>query len=108
MIAQLRAPELAAWRGDAGRAAPIVVDVRESWEYQLCRIEGSVHVPLGRLPASVDELPRDRSLVVVCHHGVRSQHAAAWLQRIGFPDVHNLHGGIEAWAAEVEPQMARY
>jgi rhodanese-related sulfurtransferase len=84
------------------------VDVREPWEYDVCRIEGSLSMPLGELPKRERELPRDHDLVLVCHHGSRSLHAAAWLARAGFPRVHNLRGGIAAWADEVEPAMPRY
>lgn len=108
MIPQLRPGAVAAWRNDPARSAPVLVDVREPWEFDVCHIDGSLHVPLGELPAHVDALPKDRPLVIVCHHGNRSLHAAAWLQRIGFADVHNLDGGVEGWATEVDPAMARY
>lgn len=108
MIPQLPAPELARWRADSARPAPLLVDVREPWEFDVCHIEGSLHVPLGHLPARVAGLPQDRPLVIVCHHGNRSHHAAAWLQRMGFRDVHNLRGGVAAWAAEVDPAMPVY
>lgn len=108
MIPQLSPTDLARWRADATRAAPLLVDVREPWEFDVCHIEGSVLMPLGQLPAQVDGLPHDRALVLVCHHGNRSHHAAAWLQRIGFADVHNLRGGVAAWAVEVDPAMPVY
>jgi rhodanese-related sulfurtransferase len=65
-------------------------------------------VPLGQLPARLRELPEDRDLVLVCHHGNRSQNAAQWLAQNGYPNVHNLRGGIEAWAVEVDPAVGRY
>ena len=108
MIPQIAPAELAHWRADATRPAPVLVDVREPWEYAHCRIEGSLSVPLSELPARVAELPAQRELVVVCHHGSRSQHAAQWLAGNGFANVHNLRGGVEAWAVEVEPGMRRY
>ena len=79
MIPQLSAVELARWRADASREAPVVVDVREPWEFELCRIDGSVSIPLGQIATRSDELPRERPLVLVCHHGGRSQHAAMLL-----------------------------
>jgi rhodanese-related sulfurtransferase len=53
-------------------------------------------------------LPADRDLVLVCHHGNRSQHAAMWLRQHGCAKLHNLRGGVEAWALDVEPAMPRY
>ena len=108
MIADVEPAELLAWRNDEGRAPPLVLDVREPWELAQCRIEDSLAVPLGALPAAIGTLPRDRDIVVVCHHGVRSHHAAAWLARAGFDRVHNLRGGIAAWAAQVDLAMKRY
>lgn len=108
MIGEIDAAELAAWRRDAGRDPPLLLDVREPWEFDLCRIEGSQLSPLGSLPQALPGLPRGRDIVVVCHTGVRSYHAAAWLARAGFPRVYNLRGGVAAWAEAVEPGMKRY
>ncbi len=108
MIAEIEPAELLAWRQDAGRDPPFVVDVREPWEFDYCRIEDSCSLPLHSLPQAIDELPRERDIVVVCHHGVRSFHAVAWLKRAGFTRVHNLRGGLAAWADQVEPAMKRY
>jgi rhodanese-related sulfurtransferase len=108
LIPQIAPAELVAWRADASRPAPVVVDVREPWEYAHCRIEGALSVPLRELPARVGELPAQRELVLVCHHGSRSQHAAQWLAQNGFAAVHNLRGGVEAWAQDVDPAMPRY
>ncbi|MFO1322606.1 MAG: rhodanese-like domain-containing protein [Burkholderiales bacterium] len=104
---QIAPAELAAWRNDAARAAPVIVDVREPWEHARCRIEGSLLVPLRELTARLSELPADRELVLVCHHGSRSQQAAMWLAQNG-RKVHNLRGGVEAWALEVDAAMPRY
>ena len=108
MISQIAPAELQAWRADAARAAPLLVDVREPWEYAHCRIDGSLLVPLGELTTRFRELPAERPLVLVCHHGNRSQSAAQWLAQNGYPNVHNLRGGIEAWAVEVDPAVRRY
>ena len=108
MISQIAPADLAAWRDDASRPAPALVDVREPWEYERCHIEGAQLVPLRELPARLAELPHDRELVLVCHHGGRSLQAAGWLARNGFSNVHNLAGGIDAWARTVDPAMPRY
>ena len=108
MIPQLSPRQLAAWRDDDARESPLVLDVRERWEFDHCSIDESLSVPLGELAAALPRLPRDRDIVVVCHHGVRSQHAAMWLARAGFARIHNLAGGVEAWASDVDPRMKRY
>jgi rhodanese-related sulfurtransferase len=108
LIPQLGPAELQTWRTDPTRAPPALIDVREPWEFEYCKIEGSVLIPLGELAARIDEVPADRPLVIVCHHGNRSWYAAAMLQQAGFREVHNLRGGVEQWAAEVEPTMKRY
>ena len=108
MIPQLAAVDLARWRADASRAAPLLVDVREPWEFAYCRIDGALSIPLSELARRRDELPRGRPLVLVCHHGQRSQHAAMLLAGAGFEQVHNLQGGVESWALDVDPAMKRY
>jgi len=108
LISQIAPVELHAWRADPERPAPVLVDVREPWEYAHCRIDGSLSIPLGELPARLRELSRERELVLVCHHGNRSQNAAQWLAQNGYANVHNLRGGIEAWAVEIDPAVRRY
>ena len=108
MIPQLGPDELRRWQTDPERSPPVLIDVREPWEFEYCRIEGSMLIPLGELPARIDELPAKRPLVIVCHHGNRSWYAAVMLEQAGFADVFNLRGGVEAWAVDVEPTMKRY
>lgn len=103
---QLRPSELAAHL-QAGHA-PVLLDVREAWEWNLCRLPDAILIPMGELAARVAELDRDAETVVICHHGVRSFHAARFLETAGFRDVVNLSGGVAAWADEVDPAMARY
>jgi rhodanese-related sulfurtransferase len=101
------AAELQSWLAADGGSATLL-DVREPWEYDVCRIEGSRLVPLAQLPSRVGELDRARPMVVICHHGVRSLRAAAYLEHCGFADVVNLSGGIDAWARTVDRGMAVY
>jgi rhodanese-related sulfurtransferase len=108
LIPQIGPRELLRWQTDLTRTQPALIDVRESWEFEYCRIEGSVLIPLGELAARIDEIPSDRPLVIVCHHGNRSGYAASMLLQAGFDDVFNLAGGVELWATEVEPTMKRY
>jgi len=108
LIAEIAPGELAAWRADASRTPPAIIDVREPWEYDRCHIDGAMLVPMREIPARLAELPQDRDLVLVCHHGARSAQAVAWLARNGFSRVHNLAGGIDAWSRSVDPTMPRY
>jgi rhodanese-related sulfurtransferase len=85
-----------------------LVDVREAWETGICRIADSKTIPLSELPVRCGELSRDRPLVMICHHGMRSLNATIWLRRNGYDNAINLAGGIDAWAREIDPAMARY
>jgi sulfur-carrier protein adenylyltransferase/sulfurtransferase len=84
-----------------------VLDVREPHEYQICNINGHL-IPLGDLPKRVHELDSSREIVAHCRSGVRSAKAVAFLQQAGFKKVHNLAGGILAWADRVDPRMPKY
>src|SRR5918996_2777595 len=80
------------------RSEITLLDVREPWEWQAGRIEGSVHIPLMQLPLRMSELPADSTIVAVCRTGARSDDAAEFLRRAGF-DAHNLDGGVADWSA---------
>ena len=85
-----------------------LLDVREHWEYELVHLPGATLIPLGELPQRWTELNRALPVLVYCHHGLRSWHAACMLQMQGFGDLANLAGGIDAWARLLEPHMPRY
>jgi rhodanese-related sulfurtransferase len=85
-----------------------LVDVREAWEFDTARIDGSVLIPMGEVAARIGELDRGSEIVVICHHGGRSLQVAAFLERSGFSGVHNLTGGIDAWARSIDPSMPTY
>jgi rhodanese-related sulfurtransferase len=87
--------------------APLVLDVREPWEWEIARIEGSKLLPLGQLAERLAELEANAEIVTVCHKGKRSLTAQQLLQGAGFKAL-SLAGGIDAWAAEVDSGMARY
>jgi rhodanese-related sulfurtransferase len=105
---QLSVAELSRWLADAAREPPLLLDVREPWEFALCRIEGSQSIPLGTLLARLASLDCRRPTVCVCHHGTRSLHAAMALEQRGCGDVYNLIGGVDAWARHIDPSMAVY
>ena len=86
----------------------VILDIREAGEVGVCAIEGSLHVPMGQIPYSLDTIPRDRDLIVLCHHGVRSWHAMNWLRGNGYDRAISLRGGIDAWAKVIDPAMATY
>ncbi|MEY6431035.1 rhodanese-like domain-containing protein [Thioalkalicoccus limnaeus] len=95
-------------RLEALEAPPMLLDVREPWEFDICRIAGSVLVPMQQLPSRIGELDCDRETVVICHHGIRSYMVARYLTHQGFARVFNLQGGIAAWARDVDPSMRVY
>lgn len=105
---QLRAPQLAQWLVDDSRPAPLLLDVREPWEFELCHLDGAQHMPMHLVPVRFGELNPDQDIVVICHHGARSMQVGMFLESRGFAAINNLAGGVEAWAAEVDPAMRRY
>mgnify|MGYP006168427469 FL=1 len=105
---QISPAQLAQRLSDAQQPAPLLLDVREPWELEICRIEGSVAMPMGSVPARFPELDRERETVVICHHGGRSAQVCMFLERQGFSSVINLAGGVAGWAAQVDPRMAQY
>ena len=105
---QISPAQLAQRLNDAQQPGPLLLDVREPWELEICLIEGSVAMPMGSVPARFPELDRDRETVVICHHGGRSAQVCMFLERQGFSSVINLAGGVAGWAAQVDPRMAQY
>ena len=86
----------------------VLLDVREPWERALVHVEGSRHIPMGQVPDRLGELDSASQYVVMCHHGRRSQQVALFLASKGYAQVSNLAGGIEAWAEQLDPNLARY
>ena len=84
------------------------LDVQEARELDICRLEGALHIPMAEIPARTDVLPTKQPLVVICHHGARSQMVVDFLRNAGFDNAINLNGGIEAWACEIDQSMRRY
>ncbi len=86
----------------------ILLDVREPYEYDHVNINGSVLIPLNQIPARLQEIDFDSEIITICHHGIRSQQAANFLCQVGYKNVCNLSGGIDAWALECDNTMPRY
>lgn len=84
------------------------LDVREPSEWAVCRLPGATLIPLGELENRLNPLPRDRPMVVYCHHGVRSLHAVRRLRKAGFADAVSLAGGIDRWSRERDASIPRY
>ena len=105
---QIRARQLADWLSDESRSKPVLLDVREPWEYELCRLPDSLHIPMHLVPLRRDELKRDDDIVIICHHGRRSMQVGMFLERQGYSSLINLTGGVSAWADEVDPNLPRY
>lgn len=97
---------LADWRR-AGQE-PALLDVREPWEVALVSLPGSLAIPMGEIPARLEDLPRDRPLVVFCHHGARSLRVVQLLRQRGFEQAVNLTGGIDAYARRIDPDLPVY
>lgn len=85
-----------------------LLDVRETWEFEMGHLPNSVHLPLSHLPNALNELPDDCPIVTICHHGVRSFHAGAYLENAGFEAIYSLAGGVAAWARVIDPSFPQY
>jgi rhodanese-related sulfurtransferase len=92
---------------DAGEKL-LLIDVREPWEYQTCRIEGARLIPMRTIPANLQSLDVEEPVICYCHHGMRSLDVAVWLQKQGVESARSLTGGIEKWSAEIDPKVPRY
>jgi len=86
----------------------LFVDVRERWEYETSRIEGSILIPLREIPGNLSRLRAGREIVLFCHHGIRSLDAAAWLREQGVDGAWSMAGGIDGWSAEIDSSVPRY
>ncbi|MGF1582147.1 MAG: rhodanese-like domain-containing protein [Gemmataceae bacterium] len=87
-----------------------LLDVRQPEEHNICSLPDALLIPLNELPQQAGSLPfgKEEQVVVYCHHGIRSLRGAAYLEQLGFTDVSSLAGGIDAWACDVDPDVARY
>ena len=107
-MTQITPPLLQQWLADSARKSPLLLDVREPWDFQTGHLEGSTLLPMNAIAARAQELDPETETVVICHHGARSYQVAMFLERNGFSKLYNLQGGVNAWADQVEPAMPRY
>ena len=87
---------------------PVLLDVREDWEYKICNIDGSINISMSNVNQMLDTLVPTDETVVICHHGMRSFQVGSYLENNGFSNIVNLEGGIDAWAKTVDPDMEQY
>jgi rhodanese-related sulfurtransferase len=107
-VQQITPQQLQERLSNASADKPLLLDVREPWEFKICNIPGSRLIPMGAIAARLDELDPEAETVVICHHGGRSMQAAMFLERAGFARLYNLTGGVDAWARTVEVSMPVY
>ena len=86
----------------------LLVDVREPWEYETCRIEGAKLIPMQAVPANLQSLDTGEDVICYCHHGMRSLDVAVWLRRQGIDTARSLAGGIDRWSQEIDLKVPRY
>jgi rhodanese-related sulfurtransferase len=116
MIPQIRPASFTPWLQSLGGITPLVLDVREPWEHGVAMVTplpdapafDLLLMPMQSIPQRLTELPQDRPIVCLCHHGVRSQHVAAFLLNQGFEQIVNLSGGIDAWSRELDGSVVAY
>ncbi len=104
---ELTPAECQDYLGQVGGDA-LLLDVREPWEYNIASLDNSRLVPMQEIPAAAEDLDREQEIIVICHHGIRSRKVAWFLESRGFSSVINLRGGLDAWARELDPQLATY
>jgi rhodanese-related sulfurtransferase len=89
----------------------ILIDVREPQEFAVAHIDGARLIPMQSVPAELQQLEAladDATLLILCHHGVRSLQVASWLRERGIENCHSIAGGIDAWSREVDPSIPTY
>ncbi len=102
---RMSATELADHLEDAN---PLLIDVREPWEFEICHIVGSVNIPMNQIPLQLHRLQEADESVVFCHHGIRSHHVIHYLEQHDIDSLINLDGGVDAWARAVDLDMPVY
>lgn len=85
----------------------VLLDCREPWEYETAHIDGATLIPMREIPQKLGEIPKDQTVVVYCHAGIRSFNAASWLQQQGVKAL-SMNGGIDLWSREIDPKVPRY
>ena len=87
---------------------PVLIDVREPWEYDICHLSGSNLVPMGAIPQQLELFQQSSEYVIICHHGIRSLQVIQFLAHHDINNTINLDGGIDAWANDIDLNMPTY
>jgi len=101
----MQAPELCTYLENS---RPLLIDVREPWEFEICHLPGSVNIPMGQIADQLETIREAQECVIICHHGVRSRQVIEYLRQQEIKPVINLEGGVDAWAREVDKNMPLY
>jgi rhodanese-related sulfurtransferase len=89
-------------------AEPLLVDVREPWEFDICQLPGSINIPMAQIPQHLENIRQANECVMICHHGIRSMNVIQYLLQQKIEHLINLDGGVDAWAREVDSNMPLY
>lgn len=114
MIDQISPADLITWANAQTQLGhePVVLDVREDWEFAMSAIQPDglavLHVPMGQIPQTLEKLKPHQAIACLCHHGARSQHVAQFLAAQGLENIVNIAGGIHAWSQQVDPRVPVY
>ena len=93
---------------DQADTKPVLLDVREPWEFERCHIPDSTLIPMRQIPNALNDFDPDQEIVVICHHGIRSRAVANYLAQHDFTNVINLSAGVDGWAKQIDPEMPIY
>jgi len=86
----------------------VLLDVREHWEFDYCKIPNSIHIPLSNVTKRISEFEKKDPIILICHNGRRSRHIGEELINMGFDNVINLKGGVDKWADDIDKSMPKY
>ena len=87
---------------------PLLLDVRQPWEYDICHLENSTLIPMSELPGALEKLDKEQEIIIICHHGIRSRMMGHYLISVGFKKIINFSGGVAEWAKLIDTSMATY
>jgi rhodanese-related sulfurtransferase len=105
-VLEMEVETLREWRENS--TPHVLLDVREAFELETAAVDGATWIPMGEIVERIGEIPDDAPVVVMCHHGGRSAKVAEYLNGMGRSRIHNLSGGIDAYAKRIDESIARY